>query len=474
VLIRNAAIDFGRRRVDLRVEGAHIVELAPRLDPRAGETQVDARGNALVPGLHDHHVHLYATAVAMRSLDCGPPAVRDREQLARAVARACAGDGSDWIRGTGYHESVAGLLDRAELDAWAPRRPLRIQHRSGRLWMLNTVGLERLGVHDHVREGDPLERQDGRPTGRLYDSDAWLRTRIGGQRPPLHELSQQLLRRGITGVTDTGHANDVDTFAALEASVAARELEQHLAVMGDASLDALEPTSPDARVLRGAHKFHLHDHALPPFATLCDAVRRSHAVGRGAAFHCVTRGELVFALAVLAEAGSIGRDRIEHAGLVAPELFDELLRLRLRVVTQPHFIAERGDAYRRDVDATEHADLYRLRSLLDAGVPLAAGSDAPYGSVDPWSSMAAAVTRCTPDGQVLGASESLAPEQALQLFLAPLDDPGGLPRQVEVGAYADLCLLDRPWAGAREALGDVRIRRTWVRGTLCWNGDEFL
>jgi len=146
----------------------------------------------------------------------------------------------------------------------------------------------------------------------------------------------------------------------------------------------------------------------------------------------------------------------------------------LRVVTQPQFIHERGDAYLRDVDAAEHAHLYRLRSFLDNGVPLAAGSDAPYGDPDPWKAMASAVARRTRDGASIGPAESLTPEQALGLFMAPLNDPGAAPREVRVGTRADLCLLDRSWAEAREALQDVVPQMTWIRGAVAWDAGEFL
>lgn len=472
MLIRDAEIGCGMRRVDVRIDGARIVEVETGLQARAGETVVDARGYALVPGLHDHHLHLYATAAAMRSLDCGPPAVNDAEQLRSVIAGADASGDGQWIRGTGYHESVDGSLDRTTLDAWAPRHPLRIQHRSGRLWIFNSRGLERLGVRDDGT--DPLERIESRLTGRLYDADPWLRSRIGGQRPKLDALSSRLARLGITGVTDTGHANDLPALAAMKASVASGELMQQLAVMGDASLDTAEPEALDARVIRAAHKFHLHDHDLPDFQATCDAIRRSHAAGRGSAFHCVTRGELVFALAVLSDAGVCGQDRIEHAGLVAPELIDELRRLHLRVVTQPQFVFERGDAYLRDVDTAEHEHLYRLRSFVGAQVPLAAGSDAPYGDPDPWKAMSSAVARRTRVGEPMTPGESLTPEQALGLFMAPLEDPGAPPREVKTGAWADLCLLDRPWSEARKALHEVTPRMTLIRGRVAWSEDGFL
>ena len=99
--------------------------------------------------MHDHHIHLFATAAALRSAQCGPEAARDRAGL-RVALQQQAPDARGWVRGVGYHESVAGELDRAALDALLPDRPVRVQHRTGQLWILNSRAIERLGL-DHDR-----------------------------------------------------------------------------------------------------------------------------------------------------------------------------------------------------------------------------------------------------------------------------------------------------------------------------------
>ena len=55
------------------------------------------------------------------------------------------------------------------------------------------------------------------------------------------------------------------------------------------------------------------------------------------------------------------------------------------MVTQPNFVAERGDQYLADVPAGEHHELWRLASLKDAGVPVALSTDMPFGDADPWA-----------------------------------------------------------------------------------------
>lgn len=462
MLIRRAELQGAI--VDVRIADDRIAAIG-ELSPQAGETMIEAAGGALLPGLQDHHLHLYATAAAQASVQCGPPAVHDVAALAAALRTADAAlPSGEWLRGVGWHESVGGELDRRWLDAVLPARPARIQHRSGRMWLLNSAALAQL----EQGADDPLQREAGRATGRLYDADAWLRSRLGGRRPSLTALSRRLAARGVVGVTDTSHDNGPDTFAALAAAQQRGELLQALCVMGDASLDAV---ASQPGLLRGARKFHLHDHELPEFDALCADIRAAHAADRGVAFHCVTRTDLAFALAALAESGVRAGDRIEHASVTPPELLAQIRELGLVVVTQPGFVAARGDAYLREVDAVDQPWLYRLRGFLDAGVPLAGSSDAPYGEADPWVAMAAAVSRRSATGQALGLDEALSPEQALALFTAPLEAPGLAASQIEAGTVADLCLLRQPWGRARADLAAVEVRLCLRAGQLLHRAD---
>jgi predicted amidohydrolase YtcJ len=81
--------------------------------------------------------------------------------------------------------------------------------------------------------------------------------------------------------------------------------------------------------------------------------------------------------------------------------------------------------------------------LTRAGTAVAAGTDAPFGPADPWRCIAAAASRRTPSGRVLGPRERLSPARALRLFLTGPDDPGRL-RQVQPGQPGDLCVLRTP------------------------------
>jgi len=467
VLIREAEIE-GQAPFDVRLHEGRVHQIARSLAPEAGERVLPARGGALLPGLHDHHIHLMALAARRTSLPCGPPEVRNSAALARQLARAQPDPLNGWIRGVGYHDSVAGPLDRWKLDAWVPKRPLRIQHRSGALWILNSAGLAALGIHTADCELPPGAQRDARglPDGRLLRCDDWLRAQQTDPRPPdLRPVGQQLAGFGVTGVTDATPHNGAEELSLLSRASHEGLLPQRLCVMGRSDLPC--PSAP--RVERGALKLWISEYELPDLQDLLREIEGAHDADRPVAIHCVTRSELVLAASALETAGGHPRDRIEHAAITPPDLMEQLARIPVTVVTQPNFLWERGDRYAREVDPADLPWLYRCRGFEEAGVSLAGGTDAPFGNPDPWRAMQAAVERCSESGLCLGGEERLRPEEALALFTRPLADPGAAPRRVQPGAPADLCLLDRSWARARDTLEAGCVAATFCDGKLVWS-----
>ena len=160
-------------------------------------------------------------------------------------------------------------------------------------------------------------------------------------------------------------------------------------------------------------------------------------------------------------------DRIEHAAVVPDDTLADLADLGVTVVTQPNFVAERGDQYLADVPAAEHGQLWRVASLLAAAVPVALATDMPFGHGDPWTAMRAAVYRTTPSGAVLNAGESVSARRALTMFTGQPDRPARS-RSVEPGQPGDLCVLSEPPATALAELDAGMVAATVIGGELVY------
>ncbi|MFD6995784.1 amidohydrolase family protein [Streptomyces mirabilis] len=415
MLITDVEVE-GHGRVDVRLGGGRVVGIGRR---RAGRGDVDGRGGALLVGLHDHHVHLAALAAEAASVRVGPAEAGDRDGL---VAALRSGPPGEWVRAVGYHESVAGELDRWVLDDFAPDRPVRVQHRSGALWVWNSAALRAAGLDGGGDGGD----------GRFWREDGRLRGFTPPVRLDLRGVGARAASYGITGFTNADPHPGQDLPELLSV------LPQRLVVMGIG----------DAPV-----KFLLDDATLPTPGELAASVAAVRP--RPVAVHCVTRVQLLVTLLALEEAGPVAGDRIEHGSVIPAETLPWLARLGVTVVTQPHFPVERGREYATDVDPDDQAHLYRCRSLAEAGIPLAAGTDAPYGSADPWAVMRAAVER--------SGGEAVARRAALDLFAGEPQHPSRV-RRLTVGSIADLCLLHVPLKEALDLMSADVVRATFVGG----------
>ncbi|MET7475576.1 amidohydrolase family protein [Streptomyces sp. NPDC005648] len=450
LLLRDVECYPSPHQVDVRVRAGAVSEIGPHLPPAEDEFVVRGDGGALLPGLADHHLHLAAMAAADGSVDLsGVP----RAGLRTAFAGAVVGE-DGWLRAVGYDEVVHGDLDRSALDAHAGRVPVRVQHRSGALWVVNSAGLERLGDHEGAERA-----ADGRATGRLWRADAWLRGAIGGRRPSLRSVGARLSAYGVTHVADA--TPDAGAAELVADAVRRHELPQHVMVMAA----ACPPTSVP-RLSVGPVKLVVADHSLPALDDLGAWIRGAHADGRPVAVHCVTRTALALTLAALDLVGGLEGDRVEHCAVADLAAAREVAARGVRVVTQPTLVALRGDDYWTRVEPEDRPDLWRYDGLLRAGVRVAPSSDAPYGNPDPWACLRAARERTTRSGRVLGPAERVAGEMVLRGMFSPLHDPGGPPRLIAPGAPADLVLLDRPLAEALLQPDAEHVRATFIGGRV--------
>ena len=522
VLIRRVVIDnvwpppertdsLREHQVDLRIVGDRIREIAPRLRQRRGDDVVDGHGGTVLPGFHDHHVHLRAWSTAAASVHAGPPEVHTAADLQRRL-RSAPGQPGSWVRAIGYHESVAGQLDRARLDRLMPDRPLRVQHRTGALWTLNSKALEALGLATAVAADQVPGSSAGTPkpvalpsgiefdaaghaTGRFWRVDQWLHLRLDQigvtHNLDLATISRQAASFGVTGFTDATPDLDAGSVAALSDAQRAGEILQRLHLM--AGLDpnddpAPAMASPDpswsgpqaddrrsvenepgALVSTGPAKVLLDDDHLPSFDTLVSMFRAAHVRRRPVAVHCVTRTQSALTVSALAEAGAVPGDRMEHGAILGSDLLPALHALGITVVTQPGFVRERGDRYLSDVERDDHCDLWRLASLLDSGVRTALSSDAPFGPDDPWAVIDAATSRRTVEGRLLGPAERISTRRAVDLFCGWPERPD-IRRQIALEAPADLMVLARTLDDGL-ADGSPMVLATVVGGSVVHRGD---
>lgn len=429
--------------MDCRISHGRITALAADLPSEPGEQVLSAHGGVLLPGLADHHLHLWGSAAVARSVDLG-----GSDDLAVVGDFPLEPGPSGWLRVIG----AGAELVREQLDERWPDRPVRVQHRSGALWTLNSAAIDEL-----AGRGEPADRLTATElrTGQLWRADARLRALLAGAPSAAQDviaLGRQLAAWGVTRLTEATPDLAEDGLRELDELV-----PQQLLSLGPAGA--------------GPRKLIIGDHDLPGLDDLIAQVAREHAGGRPVAIHAVSAVGLALALAAVDLAGSLAGDRIEHAAVCDDAAAARLAELGLTVVTQPGVFARHGRRFIAESPESERGSLWRYAGLLAAGVPVAISSDGPYGYLNPWHSVAAAANRAD--------AEQVPAVTALASLLTEPTEPGRALRSVRVGATADLCLLSAPLEHVLTALtagGAVGVSvappspvaATFAAGVLCY------
>lgn len=473
-----------------------IEALAPLRGP---DTEVvDAEGGVVVPAFHDAHLHLLSYARFRSRVDCR--GLGTIKAIKTAIAeRARTVRPGTWVRGVGYDDAI--LEDRRQphrqdLDAAAPHHPVRLQHRTLHLDVLNTRALGELGLVDSAAREVERDPKTGEATGRLYHAAELLRARRPVEREiedrsedlgtDVRAVSLELLRLGITTVQDATFTNGPSEWDLFRRLLLRGDLQVRFIMFQAAhawhELREVSSTNAVPGLFLGPAKIMLEE-TRSDVADVQAAVAEARQAGLAVAFHAVSEAEVAIAVSALMGASprhpgpglprsARAPDRVEHGAVIPDALMPDLQATGAMVVGQPVLVHERGDLYMEDYPPETHGWLYRARSLVAAGVHYAAGSDAPVCEPSPALSVYAARQRTTAQGQVLGRREALGPIAALAAHTLGPARAAGLERdlgRIRAGALADMVVLDTDFLEVQECPKPPGwARLTIMDGRVVW------
>lgn len=485
MIITNAKI-YGassRSLMDIALEGDAIVAVGPAgsLDT-TGHEVIDADSRIVLPGLWDEHVHCGLWAQRRRWIDLSraTSAAEAAAIMGQAVRQSSDTTGDTVLIGAGYRDGLwTDRKSTALLDSVTGSAPVLLLSVDVHSCWVNTATLRAFAVSGHELDGSLTEQECFDLTvavGSVDEKtlDAWVL-----------EAAHAAAARGVVGIVDLDMADNSSVWsrrAALvkgryplrvEAGVYPEHLERAIAdglhtgyelapgismgpfkIITDGSLNTrtahcVEPYLGVEGDVRGGMNFDV--------AEIERLMLRAHRAGFSLAVHAIGDEANRLILDVMAANGLGGR--IEHAQLVRDADFVRFGELGVIASVQPEHAVDDRDV--TDVYWADRADrAFALRRLVDSGAQLILGSDAPVAPLDPWVSIAAAITR-TRDGR-----EPWHPEQALTLDEAIRFSTR---TTVAVGQPADLVIVDANPQWLVDAYGsDVAAASDAVRAMPVW------
>lgn len=459
---------------------------------------IDLGGLTVLPGLIDSHIHLEHFALSLDKVDCETNSLG--ECLQRVKEHVSKTPPGEWIQGHGWNQNEWGdhqsFPSTNDLDAVAPHHPIYLTAKSLHVAWVNSAALSAAGISTHSSDppGGRLGRSlDGKPDGILFEQAMTL---VSSSIPDASEerryhaiqsVQNLLWSMGITSVYDFDRRQCFQTLQMLHAnhdlklrvikSIPLEDLDHAIAIglrtgfgddilrigaikaFSDGALGArtaamLSPYQGEPQnrgmLLLDAEEIFEHGHKAIKNG-LSMAV---HAIGDRANHETLNAfAQMRLLENHLASNSSIKssrhlRHRIEHVQIIHPH---DALRLRqLGVIASMQPIHATSDYPTADrFWGKRSANAYAWRALLDLGIPLAFGSDAPVESPNPFWGLHAAVTRQRhsgapgPDGwfpqQRLTLMEALTAYTSGAAYAANMEDRLG---KLAPGYLADLIILD--------------------------------
>ena len=497
-----AADRGGAERVEaVGIAGDRVVLVGTRsevLDAAApGARVIDAGDAAVVPGLHDFHIHLVGLARTRSGvlLDGVDDAA---ELLARLRAAATEPATGAWVTGRGWSDAALAGIAPEDLEAAVGERPAFLSSHDGHSAWASAAARRLAGLTAATDDppGGRIERlSNGDPSGVLretaLDLVAGLVPRAQGDalRPALEATLAELRAYGITGASEAGDYTDRngigadadlgDSYSTLTdlADVLDGRFRMTLGIPVDAipaaAARGLRTGAPLAgrRTLRFGWAKEYADGALgsgtaalfhprtcgeedPGIlrvgADALDALfTAARPAGIGLAIHAIGDRAAATVLDAVERAPArlpgVPRDRMEHLQLIREVDRRRLAPLGVIASIQPIHAAADRDLVEACWDGRQD-DAYAWRGLVDAGALLAGGSDAPVESVNPWLGVFAARHRRLPTD----AREDWRPAQGLTILealhaytLGPALASGVAHEgHLRAGAVADLAMLN--------------------------------
>ncbi|MCW5945546.1 MAG: amidohydrolase [Fimbriimonadales bacterium] len=489
--------------------------------------KIDAGGKPVIPGLIDSHIHMLNGGLGLSQLQLRSAASK-QDFIQRVKEWAESLPEGKWVLGGRWSvESweVPEQPTKEWVDPVTGDRPLYLSRMDGHSALANSAALRLAGI---TRDGPPnppggvIDRDPatGEPTGILRETAMGLVTRLIPPATPsdkydaLKRAIKEANRNGITTVCDIPPIADIGVYQRLaedeeltcrfvlyptandwtQAAIMARAFSPRPEWVKIGGFKAYFDGSLGSRTawMRAPFLNNPEDDknwSGLPMPILDDGTfdRNARAAidnGFQVIVHCIgdqANNVLLSKLLTLYDRGirsgsefeqdiarlKNARHRSEHTQHLLPTDIERFARLGVIASMQPYHKADDGRYAEEYIGVERCKSSYAFKSLLDAGVTVAFGSDWPVVTINPFLGIEAAVTGKTLDGKNWMTQENISVEEALKsytlraAFSCFLENTVG---KIAVGYAADFLILNEPIFSGRVNWGSVRPTHVFVNG----------
>ena len=456
-------------------------------------TQVIALGGATVlPGFIDAHTHLIHTGLTQIGFTVELSGL-SRDGTLAALSAACRSRGTgEWVIGRGWDESTwreRRYLTRMELDSLSKENPIVAVRVDGHVLTANSVALRSL-----PKDTDPSQVDIA--TGCVREGAASALLRAGApdettMTSALRTAARYAHTLGITSVHAMSTPTETPVYMQTRGTLGLRVALypevgtlKHLQALGIESGFGDEWLRICGVKLFSDGSIGAHTAALrQPYATgghgnliysdddLTRLIGDADAAGLQTAIHAIGDRAIDQVLHAHARAGTSPklRHRVEHFELPTAQHLVRAKELGICLSMQPNFAANwsgPGKMYAQSLGEERDQQIDPHRAVLDAGIPLAFGSDCmPFS---PLYGIHAAVN-APHSVQRVSVEEAIYSYTTAGAYLSGEEDRKG---KIVPGMSADIVVLDSDPQRASDRISDITVVMTFVGGRRVYKREE--
>jgi len=488
-----------------------------------GTQRFDAKGMTIVPGFIDCHNHAPGNVLMYEAVVGNPYVVEFvtiQSIIDKLKARAATLPPGTWVEGY-FHDDTKvkdnRIIDVHDLDKVSSDHPVAVHHRGGHTSFYNSKALQMAGITKNTPDsfGGTYDKDaKGELNGRVTDRARAVFAKVGARktyspaeqlqrdRDGLAFISKQFVKYGLTTV----HHEGGDLMALQDVRARGDLLHRVSYECQDKMLEAMINTGiqtgfGDEWIRFGATSEHTVDGSFsertmaisrpyqgitPPYQgnltekqedldAWADKVNRAgiqmncHANGDVAIDHVLTAYERALKAFPRADA----RPKITHCSLINESLLARIKAMNAvpaLFTTYAYYNADKFHFYGEDM----MKNMMAYRSLLDAGVRAAAGSDFSPGPFDPLMGIQGMVTRHGWNGETWGANQKITVAEALRVNTingAYNSHEENIKGSITAGKLADYVVLAEDLHTIDpEKIKDIKIARTVTDGKTVYQG----
>ncbi len=422
---------------------------------------IDCENNSILPGLIDGHCHPLEVVSNIESIDLSEIKFNSKDDLKKYLINTNFKN-KKTLKFHGFeHRNIKESLNLKFFDELNLNIPLIMKHRTGHLMFLNSLAFKNLKININDYKF-PVDSQ------KIHQKTSYQEQ--SNFKDNVKKYNKMLIKYGYTTIVDAGVNNDISKFNTYKNLIKENLINLNICYMlGNEKVEQFQGIKSNEKLYIGPTKF-----IFPEEISMneIETILKNHMTisKNDLAFHAISSDMIFKILHTLFEKLNkfLGSRliRLEHATEFFPNTFKAYNDKKLHLIFNPNFIYDHGDFYIQNQDDFDIDSIFNLNDSYKYKFNIGAGTDSPFGSIDPINIINSSINRTTKNKNIIGNKNKVDLFEIIKAIT--YGNAKALKKQnkigtLKVGKNADIIVLNEEISKS-STIDNLQINHTIING----------